>query len=380
MRLRLIRSVFGTDARLPDAGDSNPPYNATAVALRYPDRELWIATTSGTRVYDGATGRAQVAALYEPRGGEWTEVARQPLASTPVATAMHQLAGPVLRDTVAWIAVTGATAAKGGTYEMLRFDGKALTSSFWWYSPRPQAGTEADLDGDGVPEVILDASDPGVLCATCGVLDISEVVYRWVNRELVPVQLAPLPGLAATTPGTTSVAGSVARAIALANAGLWTDAAAAMSTARAAAPSSEDVRWMAIVIDHVAAARAKQAGSSAQPLLTEVLAGDYAAATARMRHLEPAEAFATDGPLVTRTAADGRAAALGAALVQASARAIGARPELVDAYLVRALGEYLRDPKDLAPALADASRAAASGDAFARSAVILLNGRNATPR
>ena len=379
VRLRLLRSVFGNDARLPDPAEAAPAANTSAILVRYPDRELWLAATTGTGIYggplDGAGGRRQVAALYEHRGADWVELARLPLNSTPVETALRQLAGPALRDPLAWVAVTGATAARGGTYEMLRFDGKALTSTFWWFSPLPRAGEERDLDGDGVPEVLLDASDPGVLCAGCGVLDITSVVYRWVGQELTPVQIAPLPGSPVGQP----VAQPVARAIALAHAGLWGDAATAMAAARAAAPSSAEVRWMAVVMDEVAAARRAHAGVAAQPLLTEVLAGDYAAAGARMRRLDAAAAFAADGPLIARTAAEGRANGLGAALAHAADGALAVRPELADAYLVRALGAYLQDPRNPAPAIADAARAStlAPGDAFARGALAFLRSRDA---
>lgn len=373
VRLRLLRSVFGNEARLPDPAEAAPAANASALPMRYPDRELWLAATTGTRVYDGG-GRHPVAALYEHRGADWRELARLPLNSVPVETAMRQLAGPALRDPLAWVAVTGMTAARGGTYEMLRFDGQKLTSAFWWFSPLPRAGEERDLDGDGVPEVLLDASDPTVLCPGCGVLDITTVVYRWVGQELMPVQIAPLPASAVAP----AIARTVARAIDLARAGLWSDASTAMAAARAAVPSSAEVRWMAIVMDEVAAARRAHGGHAAQPLLTEVLAGDYPAVAARMRRLEVAAAFAADGPLVAGTAAEGRASALGAALAHAADGAIAARPELAEAYLVRALGGYLQDPGNLAPAIADAARASAlaPGDAFARGALAFLRARD----
>lgn len=370
VRLLLLRSLFGPGARLPDPGDASPAADASAIALRYPDRELWLAATSGAHVFDIPGDHRQVAALYEHRAsGGWVEIARRPLESAPVATRPHQLAAG--GSDSAWIAVTGNTATGGGTYEVLRFDGKALSSALWWYSPLAPAAHEIDLDGDGIPEIVLDASDPALLCAGCGVVDISEVIYRWQGGDLVPVQL--------TTVGSGPAALSAGRAVLLANAGLWRDAMAAIAVARAAATDRADVQWTAIAINRIATARLAQAGAVAQPLLTDVLAGEYAAAAGRMRGLDPAEAFAPDGPLIARTAAARAPKAMGQALVDAATRATAVQGTLADAYLVRALGRLLVDPKDFAGALADANRAAAAApnDAFARASVAFLTARSA---
>ena len=58
----------------------------------------------------------------------------------------------------------------------------------------------------------------------------------------------------------------------LAEADLWREAAA--ETARLAS-AGENLRWLSILVNRTAAARLDHAGSSSQPLLTHVLAGEY---------------------------------------------------------------------------------------------------------
>src|SRR5690606_11132585 len=133
-----------------------------------------------------------VLGVYERVGSTWVELANITLSSGPTFADLEVVAEQY--EGASWIAVHGLTGAHSGTFELLRFDGVALTSSIWWCSSTPAAATIADLDGTEPPEVVLNATDPYVYCYACGVRAWQEVIYRWVGGELVEVPLGPVTG------------------------------------------------------------------------------------------------------------------------------------------------------------------------------------------
>ncbi len=343
--------------------------------LNLPDRDAWFVVSSGFGVYE-LPSPDHVAAVYERRDGNWVETARLVLESAPtMATA--ELA-PVQGDYgyPAWIAVHGATGAHSGTFELLRFDGSALTTSLWWFSPSPAAAEFVDLDGDGVGEIVLNGSDPYVFCYACGVVDYAEVIYRWEHTEPVAVTLVEVSG-------NDEAATLNAIALRAVEADRWQVALDAIEAAREADPGHRDIAWNARLIGRIAAERLAQSGSPQQPLVTAVLAGDYAEAFLLMRAHVPAQVFALDGPLVAGTVAVGWEDTMGTYLVDYATRAIALEPDLAEAYLVRALGRIYADPDDAwGEALTDADRALAlqPSDAFTQAVVAYLLDRNGGSR
>ena len=131
-------------------------------------------------------------------------------------------------------------------------------------------------------------------------------MYRWDGSQLAPVLLrSPVLALPEI------VWEQADRAVALAEADLWRQAAEVASLAASQAPSFDEVRWLSILINRMASARLSYAGSPGQPVLTNVFAGEYEAAVDLMRELNPAEAFALDGPLIVGTAAEQSLTTLG---------------------------------------------------------------------
>lgn len=344
-----------------------------SVPVENADRDLWAAVTSGPGVWEFSTESGHVAAVYERReDGGWVEVTVLPLQSGPTLADIAVLDAPQPPGGVAWIAVNGFTGAHGGTFELLRFDGVSLVSTLWWFSPSPAAAAMADLDGDGVDEVLLDASDPYVYCYACSVTAWSEIIYRWVGGEPVAVNLGPVETDNARARALTE------QASALVEADLWARARATMQLAVDAAPEDEDIRWMQRAIDRTAAARLEDAGAPQQPVTTAVLAGEYDLAVSLMAEHAPAEAFDPAGPLVAGTVAEGWGETMGLHLLDYAGRALQVDPQLAPAYAVRALGRMLLDEPDPAAALMDmeAAMAIVPGNEFYRAAYEYLLDRN----
>src|SRR5690606_31354764 len=95
-----------------------------------------------------------------------------------------------------------------------------------------------DLDGDGIAEVVLDASDYYVYCYACGVVAWSEILYRWVDGRPMEVPIA------AVASDNQAAHDLTEQAAILAEAGLWRRALEAAEQAVEAAPDDEDVAWL----------------------------------------------------------------------------------------------------------------------------------------
>ncbi|MEX2375315.1 MAG: hypothetical protein WD942_06975 [Dehalococcoidia bacterium] len=345
------------------------------IAVPFPSdaRDLWVAVTSGAGIWELPDERTHVAAIYELRSDDtWVEVSSLPLASAPTVADIEIALGSHAGS--AWFAVHGVTGAHSGTFELLQFDGITLASVLWWFSPSPGAGSLIDLDADGVPEVVLDTTDPYVYCYACGVRLWGEVIYRWDGATLMEVPLSSVPHANQIVTDLTEQAAIFARA------DLWRRAAEAASAAAEAAPDDDEVTWLHLAISRMADARLIEGGSEAQPLLTWVLAGEYDAAVSLMRTLAPGDVFTASGPLISGTAAEGGwEQVTGDYLVDFASRALEVESDLASAYAVRALGRILADPDDWSGALLDmeAALALTPADAFYAEAVDYLRAQDA---
>ena len=95
----------------------------------------------------------------------------------------------------AWLTIRGPTGAHSGTLDVIRFDGERLETVLAHISSRPNAGEIVDLDGDGVPEFVLNASNPFVFCYACAVEERIEVIHRWDGTAFRRVELEVPPGV-----------------------------------------------------------------------------------------------------------------------------------------------------------------------------------------
>ena len=323
------------------------------------DGTYWAVLTNGLRPFyvnddgDPINFFHLVAVHGLNNDGSWSDaIDRIAIDTAPYGTDVAELVDLDGRaGGSAWIAIRDSTGAHAGTLDVIRFDGSRLSTALSHISSRPNAGTITDLDGDGVPEFVLNASNPYVFCYACAVEEHAVDLYRWDGAALRRVALAVPAGLA---PG---VAADAGRVVALAGADLWREAAALAVQTASGTPDDDSLRWLSILVNQLAAARLGHAGSPGQPLLTNVLAGEYAAALDVMRAHPPAEAFALDGPLIVGTAAETNITTMAVTILDYSERALAQRPDDASIHAVRALGLALASPDDLGQAREAAARA-----------------------
>ncbi|MER2599444.1 MAG: DUF333 domain-containing protein [Caldilineales bacterium] len=325
---------------------------------------LWAVYSHGMRNYALEQPASHFVSIYTNDGGTWQQLATQSLDEAvgdgglaPDYIAEGDVQQVALDPSLTWLTVNGGMGAHSGSFQVLSFDGSTLTPQLSSISASPGAGRVADVNGDGQNEVVLDASDPYVFCYACGVRRPAFEVKGWTDGALSSAQLGDLP---ADQQGTPLYEANHA-AVTLAQAGLWHDAMTkadeAAGLAGAADPALADaVRWNQSLIRLNHDAQAAAVSESAYPLVNKVFYGDYAGAVAEMGQYDAAQLFAADSPLVTGTAAQDWQPELSQYLKDSATAALAAKPELADAYFVRAWGENLNKPgsaqvmKDLAKA------------------------------
>lgn len=311
------------------------------------DVPLWAVFSTGERPFGGEHRLT----LYGYEGGAWVALRDEPLPLPDLLTADSVYPVEVTpRGT--WFVVAGALATGGGTFTLYQYDNAQLHSPVNTVAAVTPAATLRDLNGDSLPEVLLDESNPYVLCRACGIRDARLRVLRYHAGSFAPVELAPL---AFGVPS--AVREPLNEALRLAAADLWQPVPALLAAARSADRSDEHARWTLGVLEAQHTARRAAATGTPLPLLANALYGDFAAAEAVLREHAPAALFGYPSPAVEGTVAMGWEQELAAALTAQSNRAIAAQPDLAPAYAVRAFATFLISPASSA-VLADMQRAA----------------------
>ncbi len=372
---------------IEEFGESAEELTAHAFPLGLRDEagELWVVVTNGPQpYYQGADGNGvnffHFVALYRRNDdASWSdELSQVTLETAPQRTHTVEVLDPGPRRAAGpgvLIAIRGQTGAHAGTFDVLLAEGKQLATMVSHISAGPDSGSIADLDGDGVAELIFNTSDPYVFCYACAVAERGEQVYRWTGVEYEQVPLETPDDLEG------DLAAQAERVVRMAGANLWRDAAAlAIETSRRA-PDHEALRWLSTVVNRMAALRIAYAGSPGQPLLTNVLAGEYGAAFALMQALTPAEAFALDGPLISGTAAETALPTMVSYLLFYADEALKARNDDPAIHAVRALGQVLASPEELSRARSSIGRALrlAPDDTFLQQAKAYLDATEVAP-
>ncbi len=345
---------------------------------------LWAVVTNGPQPFyvddeGDPVNFFHFVALYRRNAdATWSEALYQlTLETAPQRTEVevHDTGPRRARGAAPLIAIRGGTGAHAGTLDVVLVEGELLRIGVSHVSARPGAGEIADLDGDGVVEIVLNSSNPYVFCYACSVEEKGELVYRWDGVEYAPVPLEVPDDLEG------DLVEAAERVVGLAAANLWRDAALlAIETARRA-PDDKGLRLLSIVVNRNASLRLGYAGSPGQPLLTNVFAGEYGAAFALLAALPPEEAFALDGPLISGTAAETDLESMVAYLLFYADEALKVRDDDPAIHAVRALGQVLASPDDLARARSSIARALrlAPDDAFLQAARAFLESIEVAP-
>jgi hypothetical protein len=310
---------------------------------------LWMVATHGMSLADPS--QKHFVAVYTRDGSDWKELDRAELEHDDYLDPAS-LTQVEIDPQFVWLEAQGGAGAHSGCYDLLRFDGQQLHNEASSCSSSPGAGGLEDINSDGVPEVLLDATDYYIFCYACGVRLVNYTVLRWDGQQMVEAMLTTMPdGEPADLRQLTN------QAVELADHGFWKDAEATISQTQFLQAYDETAAWDAALIRLVARARAEQAASGAYPLLDNLFYGDYAAALDVLRAEQPAQLFGTDIPLVKGTTAEGFEAQLTYAVTQTTGTALELKPDLAAAYFLRGWAVHLTDP-DNPSVLADIERAA----------------------
>lgn len=314
------------------------------VPLDTPDPRLWIAFTYGLRGFDPP--QDHFVAFYKRDGTTWQEMSRFTLATADYIDPQGVLVAPFGTDDSVWVEVQSGAGAHSGCFDLLRFDGTTLFSELAHCNSSPFAGEIRDLDGNGLPEsVVLNQTDNYVFCYACGVRFWQFQVFRYHDEQMQEVQLLTLPESAPA-----ELRDLNNRAVELAQAGLWKTARETINQVPTPI-TNETVAWNERLIRLHADARADQVRDGPYPLLDNIFYGDYAAALDLMRSRSVEAIFGQPTPLVAGTVAEGWEQSLTDWIIQTTAPAIQAEPDLAAAFFLRGWAIHLLDAND--PAVLD---------------------------
>jgi tetratricopeptide (TPR) repeat protein len=222
------------------------------------------------------------------------------------------------------------------------------------FNPSPGGNRLEELNGDGLLEVVLDATDPYVFCYACGVRLANFTVLRWDGSQMVEVPLTPLPESAPA-----DLRDLNNRAVELAQAGLWKDALASIEQAQELDAQDETVVWNAALIRLTGEARRPPYDyeSIGYPLLDRIFYGDYVAALDVTGDYSVEELFSQPSRLVVGTIAEGWEDALAEYIQVSATQALRVQPDLAAAWFLRGWATHLSNPGS-PEALSDIERAA----------------------
>jgi len=331
---------------------------------------LWAVYSYGLLNFDLQPPPSHFVAIYTQEQGQWKQLARQEFAlddqtvAAPDYVDKNGLTQAPIEPGHIWLALEGGVGAHGGTFDLLSFAGNTLQVEVSGTADSPGLGSIQDVNGDGVPDVMLDVSDRYIFCYACGVAKAQFQVYAWdqANGRMTEMQIQPMLMGQSGHPGRILTN----QAVSLAEAGLWKDALSVMTQAKEASANIQPpftnytVDWDYGLIKLYADALAQNAQDGGYPLLTKVFYGDYAAAVDLMRPYAVSQIFTPSTPLVIGTVAETWVPELTMNITSTATAALAVEPNLAPAYFLRGWAEYLADPTSgLAAAKADVDKAAA---------------------
>ena len=348
---------------------------------------LWAVYSVGMRNFDLAPLPNHFVAIYTQANGNWQELARQefssddPTVAAPDYVGDGGLAQVQIEPSHTWLALEGGAGAHSGVFELLDFDGQTLHVQVNGFSSSPGVGTIQDVNGDGVPDVVLDATDYYVFCYACGVARTGFQVFAWdqANGRMLeradPADADGAVGSSRSRPdqrgGCAGRGGAVAGCAGCDHPG---------QTGFGRCPAALHQRHGGLGLRPDQAERRRRGAAvanSGYPLLSNVFYGDYAAAVDLMRPYSAAQIFSAQTPLVVGTTAETWVPELTGAITQSATSALTLKPDLAPAYFLRGWASYLADPvANRAQAKADVAKAAAlaPADALYRDAAAFLAG------
>ena len=329
------------------------------VAFRLPvDSSLWLLHSVGFRAFD-----PHFVTLFLREDGAWQELGRESLEDRDLM--WEDSVTTIVGNGRLWVELRSGIGAHGGCYNLLRVENHLLTSDQTNCNSFPDGANQIiDLNADGFPDLILDFTNSYVFCYACGVRFPEFGFKTWNGTFWEDVQFTTLVGDAEAV-----ILNN--QAVALAQAGLWKEAAEIIASANSLDP---DLNWNRIMINRTAQAHIDHLSYDLFPLLQLIFYGDYEAALSQMRPYSAAELFdIAENPMIIGTAAEGWPDALGDWMLESINPALAVRPEWATAYFLRGWAAYQiwdTDPAALAD-IEQAARLAPDEPLFVESAAFL---------
>ena len=348
--------VAGLPATATPANANDVPIGVSAVTLvALTDAGAGLVAVSSVGMRSFEPSIPHFVAIYGPDASGWHELAHMSLNTDDVDPDYIDEQGfrqvKVSADKV-WLEVQSGVGAHGGCYQLLSFANNTLKPEVSSCHSSPGAGFLQDIDGDGIPEVLLDTTENYIFCYACGVRRFDLIAYQWDGSTFKARDLEPLSAQAPAELRT-----AVERAIAQAQAGLWKDASATIDSIQMPAQKDATLAWDSGLIRQIANGRKQAINDQAYPLLDTLFYGDYAAALDILRAVTPEQRFDPAGPLIVGTVAEGWQSELTQAITSSTELALDYQPDMAAAHFLRGWALQIASPGS-PDALAEIARAA----------------------
>lgn len=204
--------------------------------------------------------------IYQKRGNDFVEITHYDYVNGEYIAGIELM--PNVDPQKSFFVVNGGVGAHSSFGTVFSFDGKTLKVEVEGFSSGGGAIIIEDINSDGVPDVIADATDYYVFCYACGVRIWNHTVYAWDGTAFVEQKIQPASDAATN------------KIVAYAQAQRWNKVDALL--AQLMPPVMVPDKWNVALLRHAAELR-RPADDEAFPLLAQVFYGDYDAAVALLK-------------------------------------------------------------------------------------------------
>jgi len=279
--------------------------------------------------------------IYQKQGTKFVKITQYDYTNAEYISDLELLPNPDPNHTL--FIVYGGVGAHSSFGTVFSFDGKTLKAEI--EIPSDAGGSAVkikDVNGDGVQDVIGDATDYYVFCYACGVRIYSDTIYSWDGTKFVEQTL------------TKSSDTTIQKAIDYAKAQRWNMVAALLPTITA--PTTDADKWNVALLTHWSTIRKPQT-DDAFPFLSAIYYGDYDAAVKMLQAVGAKDAANPKGQWFAGPIAEGIDVATDTSIndfratvfdnvVQFSTMALTQDDSLASARFLRGWAKTLVNPRD----------------------------------
>ena len=279
--------------------------------------------------------------IYQKQGAEFVKITQYDFTNGEYIGDLELLPNPDPTHTL--FIVHGGVGAHSSFGTVFAFDGKTLKLALETHSDAGGGAlTVMDVNGDGVQDVIGDATDYYVFCYACGVRIYSDTVYTWDGTAFVEQKLIA------------SNDTTIQKAIDYANAQRWNMVTKLLPTI--STPTTDVDKWNVALLTHWSKLRIPET-DDAFPFLSEVYYGDYDAAVKMLQAVGAKDAANPKGKwfagpiaegidVATDTSIDEFRVTLFDNVVQFSTMALTQDDSVTSARFLRGWAKTLVNPRD----------------------------------